>query len=329
MKLLLELLEPIKEEECLNLMFFFLFFSTSLNDCVCLDTPAVHHHHHLHPANNVDCWSMMPPSMEQNNYTATAVAANNGTVVVVGGQQQPENSMGLTNGGYCGSANQERPSQHQYNNNNPMDSSSTSSYIYLNGSANHHQHHQQQQQHHHSASSKSLGGYGSDPLQLNNFHHHHHHHHQQQQQQHESYDSYSLDMMGPDHYSENYSNSTPSSDPEEMMAPNDCATPQMMVNSSVNGVGLLKRVGRPSTTGKSSNSSSSSRRRKQDRGYGKLWEFIRDLLHDPKYCPSMVRWEDVNDGVFRIVQSEKLANLWGTIKNNPRMTYEKLSRAMR
>jgi len=293
----------------------------------CLDTPTVHHHHHLHPANNVDCWSMMPPSMEQNNYTATV--ANNSTVVV-GGQQQPENSMGLSNGGYCGTAAQERAGLHQYSSNNPMDSSSTSSYIYLNGSANHHHHsHHQHHQQHHSAGSKSLGGYGSDPLQLNNFHHHNHH--QQQQQQHESYDSYSVDMMGADHYSENYSNSTPSSDPEEMTAPSDCATPQMMVNSSVNGVGLLKRVGRPSTTGKSSSSSSSSssRRRKQDRGYGKLWEFIRDLLHDPKYCPSMVRWEDVNDGVFRIVQSEKLANLWGTIKNNPRMTYEKLSRAMR
>lgn len=120
------------------------------------------------------------------------------------------------------------------------------------------------------------------------------------------------------------------------MAAGDGISPQMMANSSLNTTGLLKRVGRPSTSANkagsgssSSSSSSSSRRRKQDRGYGKLWEFIRDLLHDPKYCPSMVRWEDVNDGVFRIVQSEKLANLWGTIKNNPRMTYEKLSRAMR
>lgn len=138
------------------------------------------------------------------------------------------------------------------------------------------------------------------------------------------------------------------------------ASSDHMTTSIVNGA-TLKRVGRP--TG----SKPSNRRRKQgtllgfsqceniyttrhgclipivfgfflylvfnlwhaDRGYGKLWEFIRDLLHDPKYCPSMVRWEDVNDGVFRIVQSEKLANLWGTIKNNPRMTYEKLSRAMR
>ena len=65
------------------------------------------------------------------------------------------------------------------------------------------------------------------------------------------------------------------------------------------------------------------------RGYGKLWEFIRDLLHKPEYCPSMVRWENVEEGVFRIVKSEDLARLWGNIKNNPRMTYEKLSRAMR
>ena len=43
----------------------------------------------------------------------------------------------------------------------------------------------------------------------------------------------------------------------------------------------------------------------------------------------MIRWENVDEGVFRIVQSEKLAALWGSIKNNPRMTYEKLSRAMR
>lgn len=43
----------------------------------------------------------------------------------------------------------------------------------------------------------------------------------------------------------------------------------------------------------------------------------------------MVRWENVEEGVFRIVKSEDLARLWGQLKNNPRMTYEKLSRAMR
>ena len=34
-------------------------------------------------------------------------------------------------------------------------------------------------------------------------------------------------------------------------------------------------------------------------------------------------------GVFRIVESERLARLWGMKKNNQKMTYEKLSRAMR
>ena len=43
----------------------------------------------------------------------------------------------------------------------------------------------------------------------------------------------------------------------------------------------------------------------------------------------MMRWENVEEGVFRIVKSEQLAGLWGQIKNNPKMTYEKLSRAMR
>lgn len=41
------------------------------------------------------------------------------------------------------------------------------------------------------------------------------------------------------------------------------------------------------------------------------------------------RWEDPIEGVFRIVESEKLARLWGERKNNTKMTYEKLSRAMR
>ena len=66
-----------------------------------------------------------------------------------------------------------------------------------------------------------------------------------------------------------------------------------------------------------------------EKNFGRLWEFIRDLLHNPRYCPTMVRWENVEEGVFRIVKSEQLAGLWGQIKNNPKMTYEKLSRAMR
>lgn len=47
------------------------------------------------------------------------------------------------------------------------------------------------------------------------------------------------------------------------------------------------------------------------------------------YHALFCRWEDPVQGVFRIVESEKLARLWGDRKNNQKMTYEKLSRAMR
>lgn len=60
-----------------------------------------------------------------------------------------------------------------------------------------------------------------------------------------------------------------------------------------------------------------------------LWEFIRDLLKDPKFNPHLLRWEEKETGVFRFVQSEAVAQMWGRKKNNPGMTYEKLSRAMR
>ncbi|KAK7481513.1 hypothetical protein BaRGS_00027275, partial [Batillaria attramentaria] len=60
-----------------------------------------------------------------------------------------------------------------------------------------------------------------------------------------------------------------------------------------------------------------------------LWEFVRDLLKDPVFNPSLLKWEDKEEGVFKFVQSEAVAQMWGRKKNNPGMTYEKLSRAMR
>ncbi|KAK6972846.1 ETS-related transcription factor Elf-3 [Biomphalaria glabrata] len=60
-----------------------------------------------------------------------------------------------------------------------------------------------------------------------------------------------------------------------------------------------------------------------------LWEFIYETLMNPAYNPQFLRWENQRDGVFRFVQSEAVAQLWGGRKNNENMTYEKLSRAMR
>ncbi|XP_041366538.1 ETS-related transcription factor Elf-3-like [Gigantopelta aegis] len=60
-----------------------------------------------------------------------------------------------------------------------------------------------------------------------------------------------------------------------------------------------------------------------------LWEFIYEALMNPLYNPQFLRWENQREGVFRFVQSEAVAQLWGSLKSNDNMTYEKLSRAMR
>ena len=59
-----------------------------------------------------------------------------------------------------------------------------------------------------------------------------------------------------------------------------------------------------------------------------LWEFIRDLLHDP--TQRIIKWENEQEGIFRVVKSSEVAKQWGNMKKNrEKMTYEKLSRSLR
>lgn len=60
-----------------------------------------------------------------------------------------------------------------------------------------------------------------------------------------------------------------------------------------------------------------------------LWEFIRDILIHPELNEGLMKWEDRQEGVFKFLRSEAVAQLWGQKKKNSSMTYEKLSRAMR
>lgn len=64
-------------------------------------------------------------------------------------------------------------------------------------------------------------------------------------------------------------------------------------------------------------------------GQVQLWKYVWDLLHSNEDNPRIIRWEDKDDGVFRIVNSEEVARRWGDLKNNKAMTYEKMSRALR
>ncbi|NWT02344.1 ETV7 factor, partial [Mionectes macconnelli] len=59
-----------------------------------------------------------------------------------------------------------------------------------------------------------------------------------------------------------------------------------------------------------------------------LWEYVYQLLSDSRYEP-YIRWEDKGAKVFRVVNPNGLAQLWGNHKNRMNMTYEKMSRALR
>ncbi|KAG1925967.1 transcription factor ETV7 isoform X2 [Pimephales promelas] len=59
-----------------------------------------------------------------------------------------------------------------------------------------------------------------------------------------------------------------------------------------------------------------------------LWDYVYHLLSDSRY-KAFIRWEESDSMVFRVVDPNGLARLWGNHKNRANMTYEKMSRALR
>ncbi|XP_034056603.1 transcription factor ETV6 isoform X2 [Gymnodraco acuticeps] len=59
-----------------------------------------------------------------------------------------------------------------------------------------------------------------------------------------------------------------------------------------------------------------------------LWDYVYQLLSNSRY-ENYIRWEDTESKVFRIMDPNGLARLWGNHKNRTNMTYEKMSRALR
>lgn len=73
---------------------------------------------------------------------------------------------------------------------------------------------------------------------------------------------------------------------------------------------------------------------KQDRsnrsgtnGQIQLWQFLLEILTDASHR-DIIQWQG-EDGEFKLVDAERVAQLWGERKNKPNMNYEKLSRALR
>ncbi|KAM4609773.1 transcription factor ETV7 isoform 3-T3 [Polymixia lowei] len=59
-----------------------------------------------------------------------------------------------------------------------------------------------------------------------------------------------------------------------------------------------------------------------------LWDYVYQLLCDSHY-QAYIRWEDPEGLVFKVVDPNGLARLWGNHKSRANMTYEKMSRALR
>jgi len=60
-----------------------------------------------------------------------------------------------------------------------------------------------------------------------------------------------------------------------------------------------------------------------------LWQFVKELLLQPSLYGNYIHWIDRPKGIFKIVDSVKVATLWGKRKNRPAMNYDKLSRSLR
>lgn len=61
----------------------------------------------------------------------------------------------------------------------------------------------------------------------------------------------------------------------------------------------------------------------------KSWEFLMRLLVDPKTNPSLVKWEDEEEGTFRLTQPTLVAKLWGARSNKQYLSYVNFARGIR
>lgn len=115
----------------------------------------------------------------------------------------------------------------------------------------------------------------------------------------------------------NYSAEPPSREVENLIGSNlhSCYVTGSTLSAPIGNTALTKKVNKPP-------------RRRRDKCVGQLWEFVYNLLQN-KDMEHVVRWEDKEKQLFRIVNTEEIARLWGNHKGNGHMTYANMSRTMR
>ena len=73
----------------------------------------------------------------------------------------------------------------------------------------------------------------------------------------------------------------------------------------------------------------STKSRGKERGR-KVWEYLLDLLEDPESNPSLIRWEDKHEGVFRLVEHDIIAERWGMRREKKAgLSYDNFARTIR
>lgn len=58
-----------------------------------------------------------------------------------------------------------------------------------------------------------------------------------------------------------------------------------------------------------------------------IWQFLLNLLTDSEY-QNVIEWID-NEGTFKIIKPSTVSIMWGLVKNNWRMDYNKMAAALR
>ena len=61
----------------------------------------------------------------------------------------------------------------------------------------------------------------------------------------------------------------------------------------------------------------------------KIWEFLLELINNPETNPSVIKWENEEEGTFRFVQPDEIAEMWGKRRKNKFLTYDYFARALR
>ena len=60
-----------------------------------------------------------------------------------------------------------------------------------------------------------------------------------------------------------------------------------------------------------------------------LWQFLLMCLSNEELNPSVIEWVIKEEGIFRLTNPSRLAQLWGELKRKPGMSEDNLKRSLR